>query len=80
MDNVVTVKQAAEELSLAQTTIRVYIEEGIIQATKFGRQWAIPEAEVERYKRDRRRVGRPKKKEKRTNEAAAPTTTDTPEK
>lgn len=80
MDEVLTTEEAAEVLGVTVTTVRSHIRNGRIEAKKRGRQWWITMNEAIRYRDRPQKTGRPKKKEKRTNEAAAPTTTDTPEK
>ena len=56
-----TTAEAAAELELGKDTVRGYCqgEEPRLRAEKFGRDWLIPRSEVERYKRERRDVGRP---------------------
>ncbi len=58
--NLLTTQQAADALNLDRRTILKYIERGLIQAHKFGRDWQIDAAEVERYRQERRKPGRPK--------------------
>jgi len=60
-DKFLTSQQAAKALGLAHRTVLKYIERGKIKAHKFGRDWQIDAAEVERYRRERKPVGRPKK-------------------
>lgn len=56
-----TTAEAAERLGLNRDTVRHYCQgdEPRIKATKVGRDWLIPRAEIDRYERDRRDVGRP---------------------
>ncbi|HSH02993.1 MAG TPA: helix-turn-helix domain-containing protein [Anaerolineae bacterium] len=56
--DMLTVKQAAKELSIAETTLRFYCQEGRI-GTKVGRQWVITRKELERFQSKPRPVGRP---------------------
>lgn len=56
-----TTQQAADALNLDHRTILQYIRRGLIEATKFGRDWQIDPAEIERYQRKRRKPGRPPK-------------------
>lgn len=60
MTNLLTTQQAADLLGLDRRTVLKYIERGLIQATKFGRDWQIDPAEVEHFQRERRKPGRPK--------------------
>lgn len=45
-----TTKEAAEALGLSPKTVRRQIENGVIKATKQGRDWKIMPREVERYR------------------------------
>lgn len=51
-------KQAAARLGLAARTVKDHCADGRIKAEKIGRDWLIEEAEVERYKRERKPRGR----------------------
>jgi excisionase family DNA binding protein len=55
-----TTAEAADALDLDRRTVIAYIHRGLIQANKFGRDWQIDPAEVERYQKERRKPGRPK--------------------
>ena len=44
-----TTAQAARRLGLSQVMVAVYCRTGRIRATRPGRDWLIPEAEVERF-------------------------------
>jgi len=49
-----TIREAAVELGLAESTLRRYISESVIRANKIGaRLNVIPVAELERYRRER---------------------------
>ena len=55
-----TVGEVSTELRLSPRTIRNQIANGRLQATKRGRDWDIPEEEVDRYRvNSRGRPGRP---------------------
>lgn len=56
-----TTAEAAEALGLGRATVQHYCQGDAprIKATKLGRDWLIPKAEIDRYKRERRDVGRP---------------------
>jgi excisionase family DNA binding protein len=59
-----TVKQAARELKITETGVRLLIYRGRLPAVRFGRQWMIRGNDLTRYKyAERRRPGRPKSKE-----------------
>jgi excisionase family DNA binding protein len=61
MVSLLTTQQAADALGLHRRTILKYIQRGLIQAVKFGRDWQIDPVEVERYQQERRKPGRPSK-------------------
>jgi excisionase family DNA binding protein len=53
-------EQAAKELELAAGTISHYCLAGKpLRGVRVGKDWKVPRAEVERYKRQRRKAGRP---------------------
>lgn len=55
-----SVPEAAEALVLTEGRVRQLLVAGTIRGNKLGKKnWAIPAGEVERYKRERRPVGRP---------------------
>lgn len=56
-------QQAADVLGLSVKTVAQHCRSGLIRAVKAGRDWRIPEAEIERYQRERRPPGRPRAKE-----------------
>ena len=58
-DTVMSTREAAEYLGLAEDTVRQYINRGIITATKLGPVWCVRQSECDRYERDRREPGRP---------------------
>jgi excisionase family DNA binding protein len=53
-----TPREAGIYLGFSETTVRQYINRGLISAIKFGNTWAIAETECIRYLRDRRKPGR----------------------
>ncbi len=56
-----TAEQAAVELGLTVDSVRRYCNATLpkIIGEKIGRDWMIPDAEVKRYLRERKPVGRP---------------------
>lgn len=54
--------QAAEKLGLSLRRVQALVSTGLLKANKTGRDWAIPEDEVERFKQKERLAGRPGKK------------------
>ena len=59
--NCYTTSQASKILKLNPRSIAAYIQRGIIKAEKIGRDWFIDVSEVDRFQRERRKVGRPSK-------------------
>lgn len=58
-----TTKQAAARLGISPRTVKDLCARGPLKCQKFGRDWLIDEAEVERYAQERRpRLGWPKGK------------------
>ena len=55
-----TAAEAAAELGLKPGTVRYLCWKKIVKAEKRGRDWFISREEVERYRHERRHVGRPK--------------------
>jgi excisionase family DNA binding protein len=53
--------QAAERLGVSVRRIQALITTGLLKADKIGRDWAIPQNEVERFKEQERQAGRPSK-------------------
>lgn len=56
-----TVEETAEALGLSIDSVRRYCnaKKPKLVGRKLGREWFIPKAEIERYKRERQGVGRP---------------------
>lgn len=50
-----TVKEAAAQLGLSPTTLRLQIAKGKLRAIKRGRDWWLTPKEVERYAQEHRR-------------------------
>ena len=55
-----TAKEAAARLGLKSVTVRAHIKNGNLKAHKFGKVWAIDEADLQDFVSNRRGVGRPK--------------------
>ena len=56
-----TIPEAAKELDLSETRLRVLCNEGRL-GTKVGRQWLITREELDEFKEMPRNPGRPKSK------------------
>ena len=56
-----TTAEAADRLGVKPRSVVQFIKRGLIAATKHGRDYAIDEAEIERYERERRPAHRPQK-------------------
>lgn len=60
--DLLTVAQAAAELGMQPRSVRQAIEQGRLQAERFGpKATMLRRVEVERYRRTKRRPGRPRK-------------------
>lgn len=59
-----TTAQAADRLGINPRSVVQLIKRGLLAATKHGRDYAIDEAEIERYAAERRPTHRPNKSEK----------------
>lgn len=55
-----TTTEAAAVLGVERVTINQYVRRGQLHAEKHGRDLFITEAEIERFKRERPKVGWPK--------------------
>jgi excisionase family DNA binding protein len=58
-----TTAKVAALLGLKPVTVRAYIAQGLLVATKPGRDWQIEPEEVARFQRERRKPGRPTEKQ-----------------
>lgn len=56
-----TTKQAAQALGIQPGSVKKLCQRGILRAERNGRDWLISRAEIERYKIERRKAGRPKR-------------------
>ena len=56
-----TVQECAARINVHEDTIRKAIRRGDLRAVKFGRQWAVDEADLERFIKNPPRMGRPPK-------------------
>lgn len=60
MEKMYTVKETAKELNVTEYTVRQYIKRKIIEAVKYidtdKGSWYIPESQVEKMKRLKRKV------------------------
>ena len=57
-----TTSEAAAFLGFSEHTIRQYIRRNKISAIKHGDRWAVSETECKRYRKEKLRIGRPRKK------------------
>lgn len=57
-----TTDEVAEILGVSVRRIQALINTGFLEANKTGRDWIIPEEEVERFKQKDRQAGRPSRK------------------
>lgn len=61
-DTIFTTTEAAKYLGLSLDTVRKYVQRRLITpATTIGRSYLITKTECDRYKRDRRPQGKPKR-------------------
>lgn len=58
-DERITVQDAAQELGVHPDTLLKAIKRGDLPARKFGRQWELTRAAVEKFRTHRPKVGRP---------------------
>ena len=58
---ILTTKAVAEILGINIRTVHSLIKRDRLPAEKFGRDWLIKVEDLEKYRADRRRPGRPKK-------------------
>lgn len=58
-----TTTEAAAHLGITRTWVWILIKRGTLAAEMRGRDWWIEEAEVARYKRERKPAHRPTKKD-----------------
>jgi excisionase family DNA binding protein len=49
MDKLYTVEEAASFLSIHPVTLRIWLRTGKIKGVKVGREWRIPEMELEAF-------------------------------
>jgi len=55
MSELLTLKQAAVELKLSPTTLRIQALNGALEAKRLGRDWVVTREALEVYRRDRLR-------------------------
>lgn len=55
-----TTKQAATELGIQPGSVKKLCQRGVLKAERIGRDWLVEQSEIERYKTERRRPGKPK--------------------
>jgi excisionase family DNA binding protein len=59
-DTVMSTREAAEYLGMAENTVRQYLNRGVMTAVKIGPVWCVMRSECDRYRREKRDPGRPK--------------------
>lgn len=59
---IISSEDAANELGISVITLRKHCQDGKL-GTKFGNSWLITRQELEEFKKNRRKPGRPKKEE-----------------
>lgn len=55
-----TTRQAAEYLGYAEDTVRKYVYRGLIKTKKFGGLHVLTKQECDRFRKERRPIGRPR--------------------
>jgi excisionase family DNA binding protein len=58
-DRILNVEEAAEILDLHPSRVRVFCEAGRLPARKIGKGWALLLSDVQAFKRQERKTGRP---------------------
>jgi len=59
-----TTEEAAALLNIKPVTVRAHIARGNLTAELKGRDYLISQDEIERFKREKRKAGNPRRKEK----------------
>jgi excisionase family DNA binding protein len=59
-DDLLTLPEIAEMTGMAGPTVRVWVKQGRLPATKVGRQWMVRRADLERMLAEDPRIGRPR--------------------
>lgn len=57
-----TTTKIATVLGISIRTVQRHIKDGNLMATRYGRDYFIEDSEVERFKQNRRKPGRPRKR------------------
>jgi excisionase family DNA binding protein len=68
-DDLLTLPEIADMTGMADPTVRVWVKQGRLPATKVGRQWMVRRGDLEKMLADDPRIGRPRS---RRVEAAGP--------
>ena len=58
-----TTEEAAALLNIKPVTVRAHIARGNLEARLKGRDYLISQDEIERFKREKRKAGNPRRKE-----------------
>ena len=59
-DELLTLPEIAEMTGMANPTVRVWVNQGRLPATKVGRQWMVRRVDLEKMLADDPRIGRPR--------------------
>jgi excisionase family DNA binding protein len=59
-DDLLTLPEIADMTGMADPTVRVWVKQGRLPATKVGRQWMVRRADLEKMLADDPRIGRPR--------------------
>lgn len=59
-DELLTLPEIAEMTGMANPTVRVWVNQGRLPATKVGRQWMVRRADLEKMLAEDPRIGRPR--------------------
>ena len=59
-DDLLTLPEIAEMTGMANPTVRVWVNQGRLPATKVGRQWMVRRGDLEKMLEDDPRIGRPR--------------------
>jgi excisionase family DNA binding protein len=70
-DDLLTLPEIAEMTGMAGPTVRVWVKQGRLPATKVGRQWMVRRGDLEQMLADDPRIGRPRSRRAEVTDPAA---------